>query len=431
MLRKTLEKLKLDQARDDNGSFSRGEWLIATSLGVLAILFVIVIASWQGPELSVRSIGGRWFQSDGWRVFDDMVDFKSNHYRNVIRPLFSLISMPLTLLIKHIFQSSNIQSIWIFNALCMAIWSGMIFFTLRLVGLSRVGAISVSLLGMISGAAIFWFMVPETYVLSSLSILFCLFLAAYGTRYKLSDFWLVFAGALCLGTLLTNWMASLALVFAYRRPQKAISIGLASLLVVLLGWGLQKAIFPQPASLFLALKPSSEKEYILNKEQGSPLLSLNTIFISSIVVPKIDEYDADIQPTGKRLTIQRSGLFNSGGFYAILSVLWLVVLGLGIIKILRTPSLNRFSFVLFVTLVGQVVLHSVYGEETFLYGLHFAPLLVILAGTSLLPVSGYRYSVLAWILMILIAINNLGRLQSATTTTNLIQPDERLSRLKN
>lgn len=430
MLRKISEKLKRPQARDDNGSFSRGEWLIATSLGLLAILFVLVIASWQGPELAMRSIGGRWFQSDGWRVFDDMVDFKSNHYRNVLRPLFSLISMPLTLSIKHIFQLSDIRSIWIFNSLCMAIWSGMIFFTLRLIGLSRARAIAVSLLGMINGAAIFWFLVPETYVLSSLSILFCLFLAAYGTRYKLSDFWLVFAGAFCLGTLLTNWMASLALVFAYRRPRKAVSLGLASLLVVVLGWGLQKAIFPQPASLFLALKSSSEKEYILNKEQGSPLLSLNTIFISSIVVPKIDEYDTAVQPTGKRLTIQRSGLFNSGGFYAVLSVLWLVALGLGIIKILKTPSLSQFSFVLSATLVGQVALHSIYGEETFLYGLHFAPLLVVLAGTSLLPVSRSRYTILAWILMLLIAINNLGRLQSATTTTSLNQLDERLSRLK-
>ena len=189
-----------------------------------------------------------------------MVDFKSNHYRNVLRPLFSLISMPLTLLIKYIFHLSNIQSIWIFNAVYMAIWSGMIFFTVRLVGLSRVGAITVSLFGMICGSTIFWFTVPETYVLSSLSILFCLFLAAYGIRYKISDFWLILAGAFCLGTLLTNWIASLALVFAYRRPRKAISIGLASLLVVSLGWGLQKVIFPQPASFFLALKPLAEKE---------------------------------------------------------------------------------------------------------------------------------------------------------------------------
>ena len=65
MLGKISEKLKLSQAGDYNGSFSQGEWLIATSLGLLAILFVIVIVSWQGPELAVRSIGGRWFQ----RVF--------------------------------------------------------------------------------------------------------------------------------------------------------------------------------------------------------------------------------------------------------------------------------------------------------------------------------------------------------------------------
>lgn len=78
--------------------------MIAISLGLLSILLIIAIVTWQGQELSVRSIGGRWFQSDGWRVFDDMVDFSSNHYRNTLRPLFSLISMPLTLLIKYVFS---------------------------------------------------------------------------------------------------------------------------------------------------------------------------------------------------------------------------------------------------------------------------------------------------------------------------------------
>jgi hypothetical protein len=431
MPRKTSEKLKLAQTREYTWPFSRGEWMIAVSLGLLAILLIMAIATWQGQELSVRSIGGRWFQSDGWRVFDDMVDFKSNHYRNTLRPLFSLISMPLTLLIKHVLHLRNIQAIWTFNALCMAIWSGMIFFTLRLVGLSRTGAIAISLLGMISGAALFWFTVPETYALSSLSIIFCLFLAAYGTRYEISDLCLVFAGAFCLGTLLTNWMASLALIFAYRRPRKAISIVLASLLVVLLSWGLQKVVFPQPASLFLKLKPSSEKEYILNKEQGNPLFSLNTIFISSVVVPRIDEYEIGIQPTGKRLTIQRSGLFNSGGFYLILSIVWLLAIILGIIKILKTSHLNRFSLVILATLSGQVILHTIYGEETFLYGLHFATLLVVLAGASLMSLPLSRHSILAWIIVILIAVNNLDRLQTATKTTNSNQYDERFSRLKN
>ena len=130
----------------------------------------------------------------------------------------------------------------------------------------------------------------------------------------------------------------------------------------MLGWGLQKAIFPQPATFFLTLKPSSEKEYILNKEQGNPLFSLNTIFISSVLVPRIDEYNTDTQPTGKRLTIQKASLLNSGGYYAILSIVWLVTLVLGSIKILKTPYLNKFAFVVLATLAGQVILHAVYGE---------------------------------------------------------------------
>src|ERR1700709_2350829 len=38
--------------------------------------------------------------------------------------------------------------------------------------------------------------------------------------------------------------------------------------------------------------------------------------------------------------------------------------------------------VLLLTLAGQIALHLVYGEETFLYGLHFVPLLIALAALS-------------------------------------------------
>ena len=417
--------------------FEQTDWLIVIILGILAVSLVISIISWQGDAIAMRSIGGRWFQSDGWRAFDNAVAMDSNQHRNQVRPLFSLIALPITQVLKQIASLSDIQAIWGLNSLCFALWVGMIFLTLRLIGISQLGAVFTSLLGLTSGAALFWFTVPETYPLSSLSIMLCLFLAAYETRQKqsrslLRDLALILAGTFCLGTLLTNWMASLILNFTYRSVRRAIGLSLASLFLLTLGWGVQKVIFPQPAAFFLKVDLGSEQEYVFNEEQGNSLDVIHTAIVSSIVTPTIREYDQSIQPTGKRLTLQRSSVFNSGWGFAILASLWLAWLATGIYSLINTPHLRKFSFAILTILAGQLALHTVYGEETFLYALHFASPLIVIAGGSfsiLLSRQVLIRSLIASLLIGLIAINNLNGLNTASTTVNINQPDERLLRL--
>ena len=132
--------------------FEQTDWLIVIILGILAVSLVISIISWQGDAIAMRSIGGRWFQSDGWRAFDNAVAMDSNQHRNQVRPLFSLIALPITQVLKQIASLSDIQAIWGLNSLCFALWVGMIFLTLRLIGISQLGAVFTSLLGLTSGS---------------------------------------------------------------------------------------------------------------------------------------------------------------------------------------------------------------------------------------------------------------------------------------
>lgn len=427
---------------------TRGDALIALVLGILAASMVIGVAVWHGDALAVRSLGGRWFQSDGWRAFDNMVDPLSSQHRNQVRPLFSLLVLPVTLLLQHGVRLSALQSVWGVNALCIALWTGILFLTIRLLGISRLQAGLMGVLGMVGGAALFWFTVPETYALSSLALVCCLGVAAYEHRhrqltrqqpndqpYGLRDVVLVLVGTFCMGTVLTNWMASLVLNAVYRPWRRAIGLSLASLLVLCLGWGLQKVVFPQPASFFLKLDPASEKEYVLHEEQGTMFHTLHTALVAPMIVPAVQEYDQAEQPTGKRLTIQRSHLFNSGGGYLALAVLWLGCLATGLYALIHRPELRRFSCALLAILAGQLALHSVYGEETFLYGLHFLPLLIV--GVSFLSVSKLfsqrkiLVTILTSVLIVLVAVNNVSRLYSAATTSDLARHDDRLQRLMN
>ena len=411
--------------------FFKYDWLVASILGFIAVSMLVAIFMWQGHTLAIASLGGRWFQSDAWRVFDDMVNLEANRYRNDVRPLFTLIALPITMSIKNVFKLNSIQAIWGFHILCILIWAVMLFLTIRLLGLSKFRAFVIVLLGIFSGAAIFWFTVPETYGLSCLSIILCLFLAAYETHHKTSDLSLILASTFCLGTLVTNWIAGLALLFVFRNPKKAISLACVSFFIVLLGWGVQKTIFPQPAPLFIKVDFAREKQYMFNKEQGNSLYAINTMFISSMVVPQINQYEQRIQASGKRLTIQKSVLINSGWLHSFLAFSWLFVLALGIIQLLQNKKMRKFSLVILSTLASQIALHSIYGEETFLYSLHFITILVVLSASSLRSLNRSKSIILIIILIFLIAVNNLIKFNYALKTTNINTNDERLYRLNN
>ncbi|MBD2251307.1 hypothetical protein [Nostoc parmelioides] len=66
----------------------------------------------------------------------------------------------------------------------------------------------------------------------------------------------------------------------------------------------------------------------------------------------------------------------------------------------------KFRIVLGLTILGQLALHSVYGDETFLFSLHFAPLLVVLAALSTLTRARPLALVLAGMLVLIVSVNN-------------------------
>jgi hypothetical protein len=70
--------------------------------------------------------------------------------------------------------------------------------------------------------------------------------------------------------------------------------------------------------------------------------------------------------------------------------------------------------VLACTLAGQVLLHMIYGEETFLYALHFAPLLVLAAALAAAATAWRRtILVLAVALAFAAGVNNASQVATA------------------
>jgi len=81
-------------------------------------------------------------------------------------------------------------------------------------------------------------------------------------------------------------------------------------------------------------------------------------------------------------------------------------LGLGVWALFSVERQRRLRIVLGVMLLGQLAQHMVFGEETFLYSIHFAPLLVIVVALSTLTRARPAALVLTGALVVNAGINN-------------------------
>jgi hypothetical protein len=402
------------------------------------LLLLVVIAgiggflSYQGARLIdplIFYIDDVWFESDMPRVFSNMLFWGADHSRTQVHPLFSLVAFPPVYVLRTALGIAPFAAIRIVIATVASLWMGALFVLLRLVGCRRFDATLFSLLAASSAAAMFWFVVPETYSFGSLSLLLALDFVALTQYRKFSSWWYVAVSALTLSFTTTNWMAGILATIVNHPWKRSLQITVKTFCLVSLLWAVQKVIFPS-AKFFLGIR--QEKQFILKPESGGALQVFKNFVSHTMVMPTINVIEK-FTPTEKVLSIQSSAP-GSGSFWGILAVvLWPVLLGLGLWGLFSIRQHSQLRSVLALTLLGQLALHTLYGDETFLYSLHFAPLLVVLAALSTLTLARPLALVLAGILVLSAGINNglqlnqaVQFLQNHTPLRHLVQTQMQL-----
>ena len=374
----------------------------------LALVITGGVTSYLGAQLidpiSVN-VWDSWFGGDMPRVFANMTSRWSDHSRLKVHPLFSLIAYPLVIVLEKAFHLEPIIAVRIVIATVGALWLGTLFITLRLLGCRRFDAMLFSLLGATSAAAIFWFTVPETYSFGSLSILLALCFVALTENYRFSSLWHVAVSALTLSVTITNWMVGILLTAVNHRWKQSLQITVNAFALVTLLWGVEKYIFP---SAVFFLGDREEKKYVeVFKSAGDYLTVVKSFFSNTIVMPAIQLNEHIKQPEWPLMSPQAADP-GSGSIWGFIAVgLWMALLGLGVWGYLSSKKHTKFRLVLGFSLLGQLLLHLVYGGgETFLFSLHFAPLLIILAAFSALTRARPVALVLAGMLIVSASINN-------------------------
>ena len=113
-------------------------------------------------------------------------------------------------------------------------------------------------------------------------------------------------------------------------------------------------------------------------ESGGVTDKWRMFFAGSMVLPGADR--GTVRVDGKiRPTLSAQAVHGDWRWSAI-AALWLVLLGTGLFATIREH--RQFGVYLLALGSFQLALHTFYGSETFLYSVHFAPILVLIAAQS-------------------------------------------------
>jgi hypothetical protein len=358
-----------------------------------ALLLAVAFCNWHvtgigghvAPMIDVRA-DDVWFEADVDRVFADMTDRGANHYKTTVHPLFPLLLYPVTHTTQTLFHLDAIRAVRAVIAAAAGLWLAAFYFLLRLLRCRPLDAVVFALVAASTSAGLFWTAIPETYLFGSLTILGVLIVAAITARRgSVSPTLDVIAGAASMSILVTDFGVNVASLISRYRLKQALQIACNALVVVVLLWGLQKYFF------------TSVQFFIGEHDKGVPppsrFTALVVILLHSFVAPGFWSLPNELPGVWPKLSYQHAGLGTMDFLKVMALISWVCLLGFAAWAVARVPQYPRFRIMLALSIVGQIGLHLMYGNETFLYAMDWMPLLV--AAAALATLTPWRWVVLA------------------------------------
>lgn len=384
----------------------RDTWALAAFVLASVLFASAVHLSLDDRLFAIPQGNDVWFEADMPTVSDLMLHRWSDHVRNAHHPLFALLTTPPTYVLRPILPPrARVAVVVMFAALC---WGAVVFLLMRGLTESFVDAVTFSVLTFVSAATMFWLPAAETYALGSATLMVPLALLVWDARRRMPDWCYVAASAASLSATTTNWISGVIVPMAARPTRAAIQIVANALVIVICFWIVQVLVIPS-VPFFLSADPG--RRFLFPDSAGGPLTTMRALWFHSVVMPRLDLVME--QHWGQRLTVQTSALGSSGLIGTAATVLWFVLLMAGLVATFARSRSSLAHRALLATLAGQLILYSGYGEETFLYALHVAPLLIACAAASTATRARRPLLLLAWVLIVLLAVNNATALMQA------------------
>jgi hypothetical protein len=393
-------------------SKNRADLLLVFALALVTGLTTFYRSQLVDPILYTMPVIDVFFDGDIPPIFDAFTNPAADFSNKSVHPLLPsfvyLLGLP-----SHLLRLNDIISARTIISVIAAYTISIFFIILRLLSYSRLDAGLFSMLAATTAAAQFWFAVPEHYGLGAATMLSALCLVAVAVYHQVPLFWYLVVNLMTLGVTITNWMVGIIATIATQSWQKAVRIFVLTLVMFAGLASIQKIFFPT-AALKAIVGTGAQMEYV-SFPPTDLLARYQVFFFHSVVMPAIGTiknwHTSSDWPY--LMTVQHS-LVGSGSVYGIAATAaWGALLGLGTWAFFSINQYPQLRFTLGLTLLGQFALHTFHGQETFLYSLHYALLLVMVASLVTLTKMRKVGIVLVVIAIVTVGINNFLQFHSA------------------
>lgn len=296
------------------------------------------------------------------------------------------------------------------TAAAAASWTALLYLLLRSMRCRMLDASVFTLLGVVSASAVFWFAVPELFLFGSVTILAAACLVAIGSHDKTAGWIYTLVGCMTLGVTVTNWMAGLFAAFLRLPWRTALQVAVNAFVIVSLIWIVEAAFFPD--AVFFLEGRRYELDAFVEVPRPTRLLQVMRSFaIHSMVMPDIQVVTH--APFKQVMTVQAALPGSASAWGATAVFAWLGLLAIGTVELVRTSGNRPIAYFLGLSVFGQLLLHSFFGHETFLYSMHFLPLLVAVTAFGTLGQWRTWILVCAGVFILAAGVNNVGQFQRA------------------
>lgn len=323
-----------------------------------------------------------WFQADPPRIMEVLTDRASRYnYRNAVHPLFTLIAYPIVAVFRGL-GCSPVMAGQAMIAICAFVTVSLLFLTMIRLGFGRAVALLACAVFLSSATFLHWFAVVETYALSSSLSIAAVYLMV--RRPVPSATSAVAASFLSLCMVITNWSLGLALVFMRFPLSRFLRYSLVALVLCTVFSGIQRGLFPvagvflDPRQLFAETQYVGGGEVVGGAAHWSSALHAIGIVLTSAIAPMPDTAIQSSSGTHVVTYLDRT-LAGLGVIGWIAASAWIVALGISVVGLVRDRLASPVIVALALFLAGQVAMHSIYGEEPFLYAADFFVVLVVFA----------------------------------------------------
>lgn len=412
---------------DARGISSRA--LVSGKQEVLALLVLMMLAaagSWLGSGMAVDAqvFPGRegsgenevWFDADTEDALERLTapGAMINAPRHPFEGL--LMRAPVRLIVR---LAPGADPAWLLRVLlsaAAALWAALLFTCFRTARCTVPDSLLFAALAIAGAASMFWFIVPDYFVVSAVTALPAMLVAARAGRLPTPEWVSMGAVVLSAAVTVTNGMFGAAASLVAHRWPRALQVLANGFCILVLLWHVQHAIYPAIQS---PTTDSGYGDYLWLPDSHSPSGPLAAVFLHAMVMPevKVGEVRAvnrayeDGARGNLTLTVQ-SARPGSGGWLGLVALAaWIGILLIGAVSLWRghaTPALRNY---LLIVTAGQVLLHLAFGVETFLYAPHFLPPLLMIGAAGTLGPWRRTVRALAGILLVCAALNNVEQLR--------------------